>query len=81
MGIVGLPNTTHVPVLGKHIGVNVLAVLGVLQVRIDDELAKVDLQPCEIRCIKRNLMKYLHRAQQSQHHQREPGLAGAGSGR
>lgn len=35
-------NTAHVPVLGEHIGVNVLAVLGVLQVRIDDELAKVD---------------------------------------
>lgn len=39
-----LPDTANVPILGEHIGVNVLAVLGVLQVGVDDELAKVDLQ-------------------------------------
>jgi hypothetical protein len=45
---ISLPDTANVPVLGEHIGINVLAVFRVFQVGVDDELAKVDLQKCEI---------------------------------
>ena len=41
--IINLPNTTDIPVLIKYLRVNELVVLRVLQVRIDNELAKVDL--------------------------------------
>lgn len=39
-----LPNAAHVPVLVQDGRVNVLAVLGVIEIRLDDEVAKVDLR-------------------------------------
>lgn len=39
-----LPNATNAPVLVQNVDVDILAVDGVLKVRLDDEVAEVDLE-------------------------------------
>jgi hypothetical protein len=48
----GSPDTADVPVFVEYVLVNILAVLWIVQVRLDHELAKVDLHqsvPCPIK--------------------------------